>query len=155
MGSAPTPAPVPDAAAIDAAEPDASSGSGSAAEGSGSAAFDFDKLTHQEKMDFMKTKVLPPMRTAFQKFDKKEYAKFNCKTCHGKDPQKSKFKMPNPELPKLNFAKIKAGKQAPEMAEFMEKTVEPDMAKILGKPKWSESTPNGFGCLDCHTEAKK
>jgi hypothetical protein len=130
---------------------DAGSAAGSAA---GEPQSDFDKLTHEEKVDFMKKKVMPPMKAAFQKFDKKEYAKFSCKTCHGKDPQKAKYKMPNPELPKLDFAKLKAGKQAPEMAEFMDKTVKPEMAKILGMPEYSPTQPKGFGCLHCHEQVK-
>ena len=34
--------------------------------------------------------------------------KFDCKTCHGKDAQKNKFKMPNATLPKLDFAALQA-----------------------------------------------
>jgi hypothetical protein len=135
----------------------AGSGAGSAAgsgAGSGSAAFDFDKLTHEEKIDFMKKQVVPTMKPLFQDFDKKKYANFGCKTCHGKDPQKAKYKMPNPELPKLDFAALKAGKQAPKVAKFMGDVVKPQMAKILQQSEYSESNPTGFGCLECH-QAKK
>jgi hypothetical protein len=145
-----------------------SAGSGSAAAGSGSAAdagsaagsgqgsdtFDFDKLTHQEQMDFMKKNVVPAMKTAFQKFDAKKYKNFTCKTCHGKNPEKAKFKMPNPELPKLDFAALKAGKQAPKVAKFMGEVVKPEMAKILHQPEYTESNPKGFGCLECHVAKK-
>ena len=134
------------------------SGSGSAMAGSGSGSggegFDFDKLTHDEKVNYMKTKVLPTMKEAFQKFDAKDFAKFSCKTCHGKDPQKTKYKMPNPELPKLDFAALKAKKQKPKTAEFMGSTVNPEMAKMLGKPEHDEAHPDGFGCLACHTQKK-
>lgn len=98
----------------------------------------------------MKKKVLPPMRAAFQKFDPKKFAKFTCKTCHGKDPQKSRYEMPNPELPELDFAKLKAGTQEPKMAEFMEQTVEPEMARILELSEYSSANPDGFGCVACH-----
>jgi len=151
---------VADAPMGSAAGSNAGSDTGSAA-GSGSDTAteepksEFDKLSHDDKIKFMKTKVMPVMKPIFQKFDPKEYANFGCKTCHGKDPQKSKYKMPNPELPKLDFAKLKAGKQAPEMAEFMEKTVKPEMAKIMGVPEMTESNPTGFGCLACHTLKKK
>jgi hypothetical protein len=160
-GSAPVaivdaPAAVPDAAV--AAGSGSGSGSGSAAAGSGSGsgseAFDFDKLEHDEKVTFMKTKVLPEMKRAFQSFDKRDFARFTCKTCHGKDPQKTKYKMPNPELPKLDFAALKAGKQEPKTAEFMAKVVTPQMAKMLGKPEHSEANPDGFGCLACHEQKK-
>ena len=133
------------------------SGAGSGAtggSGAGSAAFDFDKLSHEEKMDFMKTKVVPTMKPLFQAFDAKKYAKFGCKTCHGKDPKATKFKMPNPELPKLDFAALKAGKQAPKVAEFMGKVVKPEMAKLLQEPEYTETNPKGFGCLECHQQKK-
>jgi hypothetical protein len=161
---APAPAKAPDKPAPPPA-PTPAAGSGSAT-GSGSAApapapmkppepaFDFDKLSHEDKMKFMKEKVLPPMRTAFQEFDAKKFKNFTCKTCHGKDPVKSKYKMPNAALPKLDFAALKAGKQAPKMAEFMVKTIKPQMAKILEQPEYTEANPKGFGCLECH-EVKK
>jgi hypothetical protein len=114
---------------------------------------EFDKLSHEEQVKFMKTKVNPPMKAAFQKFDPKDYANFGCKTCHGKNPQKSKYKMPNPDLKPLDFAAIKAGKEDPKMIEFMSKTVKPEMAKIMGVPEMTE-TQDGFGCLACHTQKK-
>lgn len=137
-------------------------GSGSAMAGSGSAAgsgdgkFEFEKLSHDDKVKYMKQKVMPAMKAAFQKFDPKEFASFTCKTCHGKDPVKVKHEMPTPDLPKLDFAKIKAGKEDPKWLEFMSKVVQPEMAKLLGEPEMTE-TQEGFGCLDCHTEkaAKK
>ncbi|MBA3538134.1 MAG: hypothetical protein H0T79_00760, partial [Deltaproteobacteria bacterium] len=118
------------------------------------AAVPFDKLDHDGKVAFMKKNVMPAMRKAFQNFDAKEFAKFTCKTCHGKDPEKTKYEMPNPELDKLDFAAIKAGKQEPKMAEFMAKVVKPEMAKILGEAEMTETNPKGFGCLHCH-EMKK
>lgn len=131
-----------------------------AAEGSDSvAAADegghFDKLTHDEKVKFMKQKVMPTMKPLFQKFDKKEFAKVTCKTCHGKSPAKAKYEMPSPDLPALDFDEIKAGKADPQMVEFMSKVVKPEMAKLLGEPEMSEDQPNGFGCLHCHTLKKK
>jgi hypothetical protein len=122
--------------------------------GSGSDAFDFDKLTTDEKTEFMKKTVVPTMKPLFQAFDAKKYANFGCKTCHGKDPKATKFKMPNPELPKLDFAALKAGKQAPKVAEFMAKTVKPEMAKLFHEPEMTETNPKGFGCLECHQMKK-
>ncbi len=135
------------------AEMGSAAGSGSATAGSGSAEAksEFDKLSHDDKVKFMKQKVMPTMKAAFQKFDPKEFASFTCKTCHGKDPAKAKYEMPTPDLPKLDFAEIKAGKEDPKWLEFMGKVVKPEMAKLLGEPEMTE-TQDGFGCLDCHTE---
>ena len=135
-------------------------GSGSAAAGSGagsgSAAWDFDKLTHEQQADFMKKTVVPTMKPLFQKFDAKHYANFDCKTCHGKDAKKNKFKMPTPELPKLDFAALKAGKQKPNIAKWMGEVVEPGMAKLLQRPVYNpdKPDPSQFGCLGCHDQKK-
>ena len=134
-------------------------GSGSGSAGSGSAeentgAFDFDKLSQEDKMKFMRTKMVPAMKVTFQAFDAKKYANFGCKTCHGKDPQKTKYKMPNPELPPLDFKLLEQGKQKPNVAEWMSKTVKPQVAQILERPQMSKEHPDGFGCLECHTEKK-
>lgn len=114
--------------------------------------FDFDKLSHKDKMDFMKNQVVPTMKPLFQAFDKKKYANFGCKTCHGKDPVKAKYAMPNARLTKLDFAKLKEGKQAPKAAEWMAKVVKPTMAKLLQMSEYSEENPTGFGCLHCHVQ---
>ncbi len=131
----------------------AGSGSGSAAPVTGMDRF--DKLSKDDKIAFMKAKVMPPMKTAFQTFDKEKFAKFNCKTCHGKSADKGgDFKMPNPDIEPLDFAALKAGKQKPKFAEFMAKIVTPQMAAIFEMPMHSEKAPNGFGCLECHTQKK-
>jgi hypothetical protein len=92
----------------------------------------------------------------FQKFDAKHYANFGCKTCHGKDAKTAKFKMPTPELPKLDFAALKAGKQKPNVAKWMGEVVEPGMAKLLQKPVYNpdKPDPSQFGCLGCHQQKK-
>ena len=132
------------------------SGSGSAAGADSEDKTEFDKMTHDQKADFMKKNVVPPMKAAFQKFDAKKYANFGCKTCHGKDPKATKWKMPNPKLPKLDFAALDAGKQEPKAAEFMSKVVKPQMAKILGENELDKAHPEagGFSCLDCHEQKK-
>ena len=155
--------PIPVPASVDAAVAvgsgsavAAGSGSGSATAGAEDGKSAFDKLSDHEKAEFMKTKVVPPMKEAFQKFDPKAFANFGCKTCHGKDPKATKFKMPNPELPKLDFAALENGKQKPKMAEFMGKVVKPQMAEILGDKEFDPKNPKagGFGCLDCHEQKK-
>jgi hypothetical protein len=138
----------------------AAAGSGSAAgSGAGSAVaaadFDFDKLSKEDKIKFMKQKVMPAMKPVFQKFDAKEFGNFTCKTCHGKDPQGTKYKMPSKDLPALDFDALKAGKEDPKMVEFMSKVVKPEMAKLLNEQEMTETNPTGFGCLHCHQMKKK
>jgi hypothetical protein len=126
-----------------------------AGSGAGSDSFNWEAMTHEQRMDYMKKTVVPTMKPLFQQFDAKHYANFNCKTCHGKDPKGSKYKMPNGELPKLDFAALKAGKQKPQIAKWMGEVVKPQMAKLMHEPEYSESNPKGFGCLECHMEKKK
>ncbi len=115
--------------------------------------FDFDKAPREDKVRFMRTKVLPPMKVAFQQFDKVKYANFGCKTCHGKNAVARKYKMPNPELPQLDFHLIEQGKQKPEVVDFMSKVVKPKIAQIFDRPPGWAFQP-GHGCLECHTEKK-
>jgi hypothetical protein len=114
----------------------------------------FDHLSHEDQRKLMKEHMTPEMKVEFQKFDPKKYADFSCKTCHGKDPAKAKFKMPNPELPKLDFAALKEHKQKPEIAKWMGEVVEPMTAKILGAKVYDPATNKGFGCLGCHEQKK-
>ncbi len=142
-------------AVADAGSGSAGSAAGSGAgSGSGEAKKWFDSLSHDQQMDYMKKTVVPTMKPLFQKFDAKEFANFGCKTCHGKDPQKSKFKMPSPDIDALDFEAIKAGKQEPKTAKWMGEVVKPEMAKLLKEPEYTESNPKGFGCLECHTLKK-
>jgi mono/diheme cytochrome c family protein len=109
----------------------------------------FDKLDHDQRIEFMKQKVVPQMKVVFQAHDAKDFADFGCVTCHGKDAKDGHFDMPNPGLPKLNFNDM--SKFDKEDIEWMEKQVEPTMAKILDMPLYSKENPKGFGCLACHT----
>jgi hypothetical protein len=167
----PPPPPVADATAMSAADAaeapaqgsaqgsDQGSAGSAAGSGSGSAVaasdFDFDKLSKDDKVKFMKQKVMPTMKPLFQKFDAKEFANVTCKTCHGKDPPGTKYKMPSKDLPALDFEALKAGKEDPKVVEFMSKVVKPEMAKLLNMPEMTETNMQGFGCLHCHTQKKK
>lgn len=113
----------------------------------------FDAMNQGQKMALMKGTVTPTMRGEFQAFDAHDFADFQCKTCHGAGAASGNFKMPNPELPKLDaaggFAKDKA--DHPKEVAFMQEKVQPMMAKMLGQPEHSDANPDGFGCMDCHT----
>ena len=124
-------------------------------EGSGSAAtvtlpdVPFADLDHDQRIAFMKQKVMPVMKGVFQNHDAKDFAQFGCKTCHGEQAKQGHFDMPNPKLPKLNFDDLSEFKK--EDLEWMAKEVMPTMGKILNLPLYSKDNPKGFGCLNCHT----
>jgi len=107
------------------------------------------KLDHDQRIEFMKQKVLPAMKPIFQSHDPKDFAEFGCDTCHGEAANQGHFDMPNPKLPKLNFSDLSKFKK--EDLEWMGKEVEPKMASVLGLPVYSKDNPKGFGCPACHT----
>jgi hypothetical protein len=115
-------------------------------------------MNAKQKGKFMKTVVVPKMKPLFQEFDAKEFKKFSCETCHGKDPQSREFKMPGPDVPALPGtpaafeAKMKKEADWPKMVDFMSKKVKPVMAQTLGLPEFDHTKPEagGFGCQNCH-----
>ena len=82
-----------------------------------------------------------------------EFAEVDCKTCHGKDPKAAEFKMPSPDLHKLdpadNFAHEKA--DHPDEVKFMMEVFTPKMVELLGEKPFDPATGEGFGCFSCHT----
>src|SRR5262245_24345864 len=100
---------------------------------------DWEKMDVNAKKAYMKKTVLTTMKKLFVAFDKKHYSSMNCQTCHGKEANERKFKMPSPELPKLptdraGFMALQQKK--PAAVEFMGKQVKPTMAALLNKPEW-------------------
>ncbi len=116
------------------------------------------EMNLDERKKFMATEVMPVMSKHFQDFDAKEFAKFECVTCHGDAGKgdKATFKMPNPKLPKLdakdNFKKHEKKKKE---LDFMMQKVTPEMQKILGAQPFDPASGQGFGCGSCHEMAKK
>jgi hypothetical protein len=111
----------------------------------------FDKLDHEQRIEFMKQKVVPTMKPLFVKHDAKEFADFGCPTCHGEPAKEGTFEMPNPALPKLDFTKLDTLKK--EDVDWMKNEVLPTMAKLIGEPVANEANPDGFNCFECHTQA--
>jgi len=116
----------------------------------------FDELTQNEKLDVMKKTVVPTMKPLFQAQDPEKFKEFGCVTCHGPHAKSGKFDMPNPDLPKLNFAdNLKVHKEkTPEMLTFMMEKVNPEMAKALNEAPYDPATGKGFGCKACHLAAE-
>jgi hypothetical protein len=110
----------------------------------------FEQLDHDQRIEFMKQKVMPAMQPIFQNHDAKKYAEFSCKTCHGEQAAHGHFDMPNADLPKLNFGDT--SKYDKDDLEWMGNEVKPAMAKLLSLPEFTPENPKGFGCLHCHTQ---
>ncbi len=113
----------------------------------------FESLDRDQRMQFMKEKVVPTMEPLFKNRDAKKFAEFGCKTCHGDGAKEGKFDMPNDKLPKLFGPSMSKFKK--EDLEWMGKEIKPTMAKLLQQTEYSEENPKGFGCLECHTAEPK
>lgn len=119
-------------------------------------------MNEEQKATYMKKVVVPKMRGPFQEFDAKEFAKFNCATCHGKEAKARKFKMPSPDIHPLpnspeGFKAMMAKKPAwGKWSKFMGEVVKPQMAGLLGMPEFDPKKPDptAFSCGRCH-EMKK
>ena len=108
--------------------------------------------TFKQRQEWMGIEVLPKMKQAFQAHDATGFAQFKCQTCHGKDMNEKKFKMPNDGIYPLNPTDpVKGAKEYDEkMTKFMVEVVEPQMAALLDEKVMSKDNPKGFGCLRCH-----
>lgn len=144
-GASAAPAPVASSAATPAPE-------ASAAPAPAKTAINWDAMDHQQRLEHMKTVVMPRMKELFAGADAHRYADMNCVTCHGDGAKDQTFKMPNPKLPKLsytdNFKKHMA--KTPEITKFMMEKVVPEMASLLGEQPYDPATHKGFGCAECH-----
>lgn len=114
-------------------------------------------MNKDQRIEYMKSVVVPRMKQAFTNFNPDRYAKMNCMTCHGDSATDGSFKMPNPKLPVLpnspdGFKQLAADK--PAVMDFMKNQVKPKMAALLGVPEWTPATTTGFGCAECHTTAQ-
>jgi mono/diheme cytochrome c family protein len=112
----------------------------------------FENLDHEQRIAFMKQRVMPVMTPVFKNHNPKDFAEFGCHTCHGEQAKAGHFDMPNPKLPQLNFKDLSKFKK--EDLEWMGKQVMPAMGQVLNLPLYSEDNPTGFGCLACHTASQ-
>jgi hypothetical protein len=108
-------------------------------------------MNHDQKIEFMKAKVMPAMMADFQAFDAKKFKDFTCATCHGPGAKEGKFKMPNDKLPKLSPAdNFKKHAKQKAMLDFMMQKVTPTMTSLLGAQPFDPKSMQGFGCGGCH-----
>ena len=126
--------------------------SASSAPSAAAAPTTWDDMSHAQRLNTMKTVVVPKLGADFKAFDAKKYDNFGCVTCHGERIKQGDAKMPNPDLPHLNytdnFKKQREKKGA--MVDFMMQKVEPDMAAAIGEKPFDMQTKTGFGCGNCH-----
>jgi hypothetical protein len=106
-------------------------------------------LSWEDRHTTMTFTVLPNMGRAWQKFPKSDAPTLTCRSCHGAKAEGTRYKMPNPNLPKLDPAHMpsKTSSDANEArwATFMIDEVVPQMTSLM------DTTPS-FGCFNCHTK---
>jgi len=148
--AAPSASVAPSASAAPAASAAPSATAAPGAPGPG----DWDIWSHEQKMAYMKSTVMPKMGPMFHDLDPKKFSDPKCGLCHGAGAKDKTFKMPNPALPKLNLADMMKSDQQknPKTFDFMVKQVKPQMAQLLGEPEYDPKSGKGFGCLECHTK---
>jgi hypothetical protein len=102
----------------------------------------FSLLDRDQRMQFMKERVVPTMAPLFRAHDAKRYAAFDCTTCHGAASHSGldDFAMPNPGLPHLDVPD--RGRFPKPAIEWMTTTIRPTMTKLL--------VDDTFDCLRCH-----
>ncbi len=113
-------------------------------------------MKRDQRIAYMKTKVLPEMTASFRSYDPKQFAKVTCVTCHGEGAKKGEFDMPTAALPKLSpeGSFKKHMDDNPAITKFMMDKVVPQMATLLGEQPYDPATQKGFGCFGCHMPEK-
>ncbi len=116
------------------------------------AARPFDELNHRERIEVMKTVVVPRLKPVFQELDATHFAEFSCSTCHGPGAERGEFEMPSAALPKLpaQGAFDALLEEQPAVMDVMMHQVLPEMASALGESPFDPATGEGFSCYDCH-----
>ena len=163
------PAASPEGAAAEAPPAEAStSPDAPAAPGDGArdAEVHFDQMSHEEKLTFMGTVVMPRMKPLFAAHEEHDHAEgekqtagkgeheehgFGCASCHGETMRDVGYKMPNTlvALPAENTVQA-AMEMNEESTKFMLEQVVPTMAELLGEKAAEGGVGEGFGCFNCH-----
>jgi hypothetical protein len=96
----------------------------------------FADLDREQRIQLMKTHVVPAMTPVFQRHEPTKFAVVDCKTCHAE----GNWQMPNAELPQLDLSDL--GEFDPRDVEWMKTEVIPAMRGVLRDPE--------LRCGRCH-----
>lgn len=96
----------------------------------------FALLDHEQRMQFMKERVVPELAPVFRAFDAQRFADFGCATCHGDE---AGYAMPNPALPRLH---ADLTRHDARMVAWMTDVVRPTVARLLAD--------DTVDCMRCH-----
>lgn len=114
----------------------------------------FDDMSHDDQVYWMVSNVLPIAAEDFRGYDAERFTNMGCEGCHGDNAEAVHYEMPSPQLPRLpapgspQWTQMQSG---PAWA-FMNDTVTPTMATLIGEERMSAEHPDGFGCFGCHTQ---
>jgi hypothetical protein len=109
--------------------------------------------SHAQKLAYMTKTVMPAEREIFARFEPLRFADMTCETCHGQSARDHSYKMPNPDLPHIvggpgGFEELFA--KQPETVRFMQRSVGPETARLLGYAPFDMAQHVGFSCYQCH-----
>jgi hypothetical protein len=88
----------------------------------------FAELDPEQRIELMKTHVVPAMTPLFQRHEPQKFAVVDCKTCHAE----TSWKMPNAELPHLDLADL--GEFDSRDVDWMKNEIIPAMRRVLRDP---------------------
>jgi hypothetical protein len=111
--------------------------------------------THAQKLAYMQTTFMEEERKVFASWEPVRFRELDCRTCHGPGARDGSFKLPNEDL-----AHLVPGKEGyeelfahePELFRFMQKTLVPETARLLGLPAFDMEKHTGFSCYQCHVK---
>jgi len=118
---------------------------------------DWALWSHAQKEAYMRTTFLAEEQKVFSAWEPSRYRVLACRDCHGAGVEDGSFRMPNPDLPKLcggaDCFKELADKE-PLVLKFMQQSVVPQTARLLGVPAFEFEKHVGFSCFQCHTRTE-
>ena len=95
--------------------------------------------------------VHPVLAREFQSFYGTRYTDMTCESCHGKDAEAERWKMPSAHLDALEPAALPEPGSSLE-TDFMYELVTPLLSRLMGMPMQTAQHPKGVSCFSCHQE---